>query len=757
MEPLLVAITVTYGRVEMLNEAIACFLSQTHRNKQMIILNTYQRQKLRGEFPGVKIINCDTRPPSLGFARNMAVEYAPPDSICLVADDDDIALPHHYTNYAKHFLPGIDWVWQSKMIYLEASQIKGTSPGNLNCVAFRKSAFKKVGGYPDNMTVGEDRIFTGKITSTCPGKKVELADDEISFMYGWGSGNYHISGLGPDEKNQIPAHKRIEKWTEDRARRGLIPLGEITLKPELRHNYAQMVREHLGIKNPPPENNATVFVQLGKTGDLINMLPVAHHHFKTTGERPYIMVARDFASVLDGVSYVKPYPVDLTVHELNKAMALASQTFSKVIKTQIYGHNHKQETLCASWPQESWRQAGCLEHFHDPEWKLVFDARNTVREQGIVTKLFRTNKPKIVTNLTSADTCPFPNGNSILNGLRLQFPQYEVVDIGQLRCERLYDLIGVYEKAYIIVSIDTATSHLAAAVDVPLVALVNPNHWLGPVQRYNCVERIPYTEASLQRVCDAIRKTPEWMKQERERKIAVTVLSKPVKPGPKLDLKKVTLWACCWSEDRQNLLSTMRVLRYSLSLADFTEVILFSYLPLPMHSLPIRAVQIPKLDPAQWNIFATFTAPAYFKSEFSLSVHTDGFILAPEKWTEEFLKYDYIGACWHDGVVGNGGFCLESKRFYEAKMRLPFFPVLNKAVQTALGPMMIEPSDYFVCRTQRQILEEQGMKFAPRDVASRFSTEMMDKHIESFGWHGKFPDPLKFAHGWRLIRDSEAV
>jgi hypothetical protein len=57
-------------------------------------------------------------------------------------------------------------------------------------------------------------------------------------------------------------------------------------------------------------------------------------------------------------------------------------------------------------------------------------------------------------------------------------------------------------------------------------------------------------------------------------------------------------------------------------------------------------------------------------------------IVRPELWSNDFLEYDYIGAPWmysdtsyitDEGEhvpVGNGGFCLRSKKFLEMPTKL---------------------------------------------------------------------------------------
>jgi hypothetical protein len=114
-----------------------------------------------------------------------------------------------------------------------------------------------------------------------------------------------------------------------------------------------------------------------------------------------------------------------------------------------------------------------------------------------------------------------------------------------------------------------------------------------------------------------------------------------------------------------------------------------------------------------------------------LIVQWDGFITNTSCWTEEFLNYDYIGAPWPqfaDGRdVGNGGFSLRSKRLIELTASLDFPPG--------------RPEDIAICRDQRTALEGRGVRFAPRDLAERFSFERGPR-TRSFGFHGLFNFPL---------------
>lgn len=110
-----------------------------------------------------------------------------------------------------------------------------------------------------------------------------------------------------------------------------------------------------------------------------------------------------------------------------------------------------------------------------------------------------------------------------------------------------------------------------------------------------------------------------------------------------------------------------------------------------------------------------------------LVIQWDGFILRPDLWDEEFLRYDYIGAVWPQfpqTPVGNGGFSLRSRMLLDA-MRDPEIVIRH-------------PEDKCIAITNRRLLEDKhGIRFPPAAVADRFSVERTPWHA-AFGFHGFF-------------------
>jgi len=120
------------------------------------------------------------------------------------------------------------------------------------------------------------------------------------------------------------------------------------------------------------------------------------------------------------------------------------------------------------------------------------------------------------------------------------------------------------------------------------------------------------------------------------------------------------------------------------------------------------------------------------RTSHALIVQYDSWILDAGRWDPEWLQYDYIGAPWPwypDAMkVGNGGFSLRSRRLMEFLAKhCEEYPCLH-------------PEDAYLCRQWRPRLEQEGFKWAPVDVAERFSFER-DTPRPSFGFHGIFNWP----------------
>lgn len=217
----------------------------------------------------------------------------------------------------------------------------------------------------------------------------------------------------------------------------------------------------------------------------------------------------------------------------------------------------------------------------------------------------------------------------------------------------------------------------------------------------------------------------------------------------KLDLSNVTLWSCVFTKDDALLVKTLKVLRYCLRNAEFKEAILFS--ATEFWDPFVKDVAICELDLTRFNVYVNTSFPLHMNGDFAMSVHEDGFPIRWDLWSPEFLDYDYIGAPWPDGVVGNGGFSIESKKMLDEKRKLPHPAINTEWIENDVVVSKSIPADAYLCRTHRDKLERAGCTWAPVETAARFSTEQTHKEQASFGFHGRIAAKEKYDIGWNLI------
>jgi hypothetical protein len=140
-----------------------------------------------------------------------------------------------------------------------------------------------------------------------------------------------------------------------------------------------------------------------------------------------------------------------------------------------------------------------------------------------------------------------------------------------------------------------------------------------------------------------------------------------------------------------------------------------------------------------YNKFCVEEFNSFIDTDFALIVQSDGFIINPSLWNDNFLNFDYIGAPWPwHNVCGNGGFSLRSKKFLEVSSKLKYIkdhPEYDNC-----------PEDNFLCLPQynRKFMLDNEIKFADIKTALEFSFEhsiqTYPNHTikNSFGFHGKF-------------------
>lgn len=179
--------------------------------------------------------------------------------------------------------------------------------------------------------------------------------------------------------------------------------------------------------------------------------------------------------------------------------------------------------------------------------------------------------------------------------------------------------------------------------------------------------------------------------------------------------------------------ATVAALHRSMRELRFGAVKLFTDRPVPRSSnAAIEVIPIPTLDSREaYSRFMLHEMVHAIDTPHVMVVQWDGFVINGARWDRSFLDFDYIGAPWpqfRDGLdVGNGGFSLRSRQ-------------LLAALAECGGDGGVA-EDVMIGRVLRPALERQGLRFADRATAARFSFERTPRRGHELGFHGAFNLP----------------
>lgn len=233
----------------------------------------------------------------------------------------------------------------------------------------------------------------------------------------------------------------------------------------------------------------STYLSLGKFGDVCNILPIAHHESESTGNKPRIIVAKAYASILEGCSYVTPTVFDGDWQDLDGAIRFARSRFSNVVVTCTNGNTKgKNFTIAqteASFQLDQWKRAGVKEHFD--KWPLIFDQRNKRRERTLFDKHVKKianpytadSRERFILVGDKSESSPFDKTGELLTIIASEFGKtHKIIKLSEVKADFIFDLLCLYEKADALVTIETVHVHLSKAVEVPTFALLRDG-WRG--------------------------------------------------------------------------------------------------------------------------------------------------------------------------------------------------------------------------------------------------------------------------------------
>lgn len=237
---------------------------------------------------------------------------------------------------------------------------------------------------------------------------------------------------------------------------------------------------------PGTAPNSADVVSLRRAGDIIVLLPLLRHAAETHRRAIRLVVHREFVPLLDGVSYAEAVPWD---GDWEDPLAAARQFRAR--NAQVFGRGLQPDMARGNFAKLAWKALG---YGWNRYWPLVFDRRNHAREERLAASVFKTSRPKILVKL-HGNSSPFPFREQVEERLAQEIPEAELVWLDKIRADRLYDLLGLMDRASALLTVDTVTLWLAHASSVPMIQLVNDTAFGASPPRGHCLLRVPYRHA----------------------------------------------------------------------------------------------------------------------------------------------------------------------------------------------------------------------------------------------------------------------
>ena len=166
---------------------------------------------------------------------------------------------------------------------------------------------------------------------------------------------------------------------------------------------------------------------------------------------------------------------------------------------------------------------------------------------------------------------------------------------------------------------------------------------------------------------------------------------------------------------------------------------------LPSFIIYKKIAKIKNID--EYNFFMFLELYKYFNTTHCLTIQDHALIINPELWDNNWLKWDWIGAPWeirensyiaNNGErirQGNGGFSLRSKKICSLPSKMGWELREERGFYNEDGNFTV----YW-----RKEMLKQGIKYAPLEVAAKFSYENPVGennfgNTKTFGFHRNTP------------------
>lgn len=218
---------------------------------------------------------------------------------------------------------------------------------------------------------------------------------------------------------------------------------------------------------------SNLVVQLGRVGDILNIIPacVALGHY-------CLLVHKSYGNLMASFPYLKVWYWQGDMEDLAGAVESAKQMADTVLVPQLFGMRQPADLPPRTRPSFVMDHWDRLHPGFGDKWGTLplIVQRNEARECAMMERLqhrFR-HRPLLVNLMGKSG--PYPHAGALYRHLFDRWVDlFSIVELDHFRTEYFCDLLRLYDCAAGLITIDTATLHLArAASRLKAFQLVRP-------------------------------------------------------------------------------------------------------------------------------------------------------------------------------------------------------------------------------------------------------------------------------------------
>ena len=226
-------------------------------------------------------------------------------------------------------------------------------------------------------------------------------------------------------------------------------------------------------------------LQLGRYGDIISILPVARMLANIYEVHAYVDVK--FMDLFEAISYVFLHPMNLGTDQphIAEKFVQADGQYERIIFSQVHGNRYPCSIVPDNFIIHQWALAGAewLSKFHNNTEEL-FDRRDSVGEAEALSRVGKLDgRPLLLLNFEGSSS-PYDYAKETRAWVNETLGEdYQVFDLSKLApskdtanpnplsVDKFHHLLGILSKATALLTIDTASLHLAGCIDLPTIQL----------------------------------------------------------------------------------------------------------------------------------------------------------------------------------------------------------------------------------------------------------------------------------------------